>query len=74
MPPLSMNIEGVPRYSLVSFILNIYLCETAPSEMDGAVILFLCYPIMGQNMGQTVFHKVAEFIFELSAPQNAKKS
>ena len=46
MPPLSMNIEGVPRYSLVSFILNIYLCETAPSVMDGAVILFLCYATM----------------------------
>ena len=33
-----------------------------------------CYPIMGQNMGQTFFHKIAEFFFELFGPQNARKS
>lgn len=27
-----------------------------------------CYPIMGQNMGQTVLEKIAEFISELSDP------
>ena len=33
-----------------------------------------CYPIMGQNMGQTVFCGFAEIIFKLFDPKNTRKS
>ena len=33
-----------------------------------------CYPIMGQNMGQTVLREIAGFFSELFGPQNARKS
>ena len=33
-----------------------------------------CYPIMGQNMGQTVLREIAGFYLELFDPQNTRKS
>ena len=42
--------------------------------LKNAVMSTGCYSIMGQNMGQTVFGKIAEFFFELFGPLNARKS
>ena len=42
--------------------------------LKNAVLSTGCYPSMGQNMGQTVFCKIAEIYFELFDPQNARKS
>jgi len=41
---------------------------------EKAALSIRCYPIMGQNMGQTVLRKITENFSELSDPKNARKS
>ena len=42
--------------------------------LKNATLSIRCYPIMGQNMGQTVLREFAEFILQLFGPQNTRKS
>ena len=39
-----------------------------PCILKNTALSIRCYPIMGQNMGQTVFYEFAEFISELFNP------
>ena len=42
--------------------------------LKNAILSIGCYSIMGQNMGQTVFRKIADFYSELFNHQSTRKS
>ena len=42
--------------------------------LKNAALSIRCYPIMGQNMGQTLLWEIANIFSELFGPKNARKS